>query len=375
MRLTDTFVVGDTIVEVALADVTTADVDVIVNSICDRLHLGTGVSGAIMLRGGHSIYEELIVRESCGPVIPGRVMITGAGDLPYKHIFHAISSSCSDGSSESILRECVTSALESARERQLKRIAFPALGTGEMALDMKIAATILIETVIKDCISIGGLDRIVFCLLRPDAFTTFFREAVRQTIQRESEKDGDPCVPGQNDELSFCTLKSQLRACPCGKSGWKEYERLSVEIFANLFVPPLSAPRIQERSQNKLRIRDAVFPNYAEQGFWALLDRRYGATLVLLECKNYTEPVGQEAVHQVSRYLNSGTLGKLAIIASRSDPSAEALKAQTEVFRNSNHIVLFLSDFDFEQMIDMKRIGAPEESYLQRKLEDFLLAY
>lgn len=375
MRLTDTFIVGDTIVEVALADITTADVDVIVNSICDQLHLGTGVSGAILLRGGHSIYKELLALECSGPISPGHVTITRAGELPYKHIFHAISSSCSEGSSERILRDCVSNALEEARKLKVKRIAFPALGTGEMALDVKIAAIILIKTVIRDCIGKGGLNRIVFCLLRPDAFTTFFREAVKQTIQRESGSDAGQFVLIQNDESPCGTLKAKLRACPCGKAGWKEYEGLAVDTFTHLFVPPLAAARIQERSENNLRIRDAVFPNYAENGFWALLDRRYGATLVLLECKNYTDPVGQEAVHQVSRYLKSGTLGKIAMICSRGDASPEALKARTEIFRDSKHIVLFLSDFDLEQMIDLKRIGALPETYLQRKLEDFLLAY
>ena len=375
MRLTDTFVVGDTIVEVAFDYITSADVDVIVNSICDKLHFGTGVAGAILLYGGNSIHEELIAQELHGPIIPGCVLITSSGDLPYKQIFHAISSSCLDGSSVNILRECVSNALELARKRQLKRIAFPALGTGEMAMEMEVAATILIETVIKDCISIGGLDRVVFCLPRPDAFTKFFREAVKQTIKKESESDGDRYFSRRNGESIYSTLMAQLQACPYGQSGWKEYEKLAVDIFTNLFVPPLSAPRIQERSENKLRVRDAVFPNYAETGFWALLDQRYGATLILLECKNYSEPVGQEAVHQVSRYLKSGTLGKIAMISSRYDPSAEALKARTEVFRDSSHIVLFLSDFDFEQMIKLKRIGEPQENYLQRKLEDFLLAY
>lgn len=375
MRLTDIFVVGDTVVEIALADITTADVDVIVNSICDRLHLGTGVSGAIILRGGHAIHEELLAQECAGPIIPGLVMISNAGELPYKYIFHAISSSCEKGSSEDILRECVTNALENARKRKLKRIAFPALGTGEMALDTKIAATVLIETVIKDCFSKGGLDRIVFCLLRPDAFTTFFREAVKQTIQRESGSNDTQYVSNQLNAFPLSILKHRLRVCPCGKLGWKEYEELVVEIFTELFVPPLSAPRIQERSENNLRIRDAVFPNYTENGFWALLDRRYEATLILLECKNHTKPIGQEAVHQVSRYLNSGTLGKIAMIASRGDASSEALKARTEIFRDSRHIVLFLSDFDFGQMIALKRIGAAPETYLQRKLEDFLLAY
>lgn len=374
MRLTDTFVVGDSIIEVALADITTADVDVIVNSLCDRLHFGTGVSGTILYKGGHSIVEEIIKYESLSDHNPGSVLITDAGELPFKAIYHAISSSCSEGSSSEILKSCTQKCLDFARKRHVESIAFPALGTGEMGFDIKEAAEILIESVIHDCATIGGIKRIVFCLLRPDGFTSFFREAVKQNVRLEirNKKTTSPsevCRSFSDD----CSIN--LKNCPPGWKNWRKYEDLAIGIFTELFVPPLSEPRTQERTENGLRVRDAIFPNYAEDGFWSIVDRRYGARFIVLECKNYKEPIEQEAVNQVSRYLRSGTLGRIGFIASRNEPSEQALEARREVFRDNNHIITFINDFDFVQMTELKRIENFPETYLQRKIEDFLIAY
>ncbi|OHB73859.1 MAG: hypothetical protein A2V70_11390 [Planctomycetes bacterium RBG_13_63_9] len=71
----------------------------------------------------------------------------------------------------------------------------------------------------------------------------------------------------------------------------------------------------------------------------------------------------------------SGTLGTIGFIANREEPSESAIKARSEVFRDSKHIITFLDDFDFAQMVHIKRLGALPETYLQRRIEDFLLAF
>jgi O-acetyl-ADP-ribose deacetylase (regulator of RNase III) len=370
MRLTDTFVVGNTIIEIALADITTIDVDVIVSSICDQLHFGTGVAGAIVYKGGHSIENE--AQKNADKAEVGSIITTSAGELSYKSIYHAISSQCAEGTTNKILQSCIIASLKQAREDGFNSIAFPALGTGEMQFNIREAAETLIETVIKMCAEGKAVNRVVFCLLRADSFTAFFREAVKQTVIREVQTS-------VNDNEQFISkissLLSSLRSCALGKEAWQEYEDISIKLFESLFSPPLASPKIQTRTDSQLSIRDAVFPNYAENGYWSILDRRYGAQMIVLECKNHTAPIGQEAVNQVSRYLRNDALGKIAFIASRHDPSEEALKARSDVFRDQKVIVIFLSDFDFIQMSELKRVGQAPEIYIQRKVEDFLLKY
>jgi len=374
MRLTDSFAVVNSVVEVALADITTADVNVIVNSMCDHLHVGTGVSGAILRATGPTVAQQLIDRLT--PVEAGSILVTSAGQLPYRYIFHAISSRCGEGTSVHILKECTQTALNLARDKKIKSVAFPALGTGEMGFDMQEAAITMIDTVVRDCKTKGGIERILFCLLRPDAFTTFFREAVKASVREQTshltrqfnEETDSPLDEGHS-------LLSQLGGCQPGKNGWSHFEEQATQLFKFLFVPPLSPPRIQSRNESGLNIRDAVFPNATEGGFWRLLDHRYTARLIPLECKNYVKPVGQESVNQLSRYLRGKALGKVGFLASRCEPSSHAKKARSEVFRDLDQIIVFLSDFDFSQLIEMKRLTKRPEDYLQRKIDDFSLEY
>jgi len=296
--------------------------------------------------------------------------------LPYQHIFHAISSRCLEGTSVDILKECTQTALNLAREKKIKSIAFPALGTGEMRFDMEEAAVTMIDTVVRDCKVKGGIDRILFCLLRPNAFTTFFREAVKASVREQtpplteqSHDDTDSPIDEGHSRLS------RLGGCQAGKRGWSNFEKQATELFEFFFVPPLSPPRIQSRNESGLNIRDAIFPNAAEGGFWRLLDHRYTARLIPLECKNYVKPVGQDAVNQLSRYLRGRALGKVGFLVSRCEPSPQALQARSEVFRDLDQIIVFLSDFDFSQLVEIKRLTKRPEDYLQRKVDDFSLEY
>ncbi len=379
MHLTDSFVVGETVIEVALADIVSAEVEVIVNSVCDRLHFGTGVSGAIYKIAGPEVYHEAYQDVQSRGLRAGDAAVSGGGGAPFRLIFHAISSRCESGTTPEILKKCVAAVLDAARQNGVRSIAFPALGTGQMGFSVKEAARILIEMTIRDCSENMGIEKVVFCLLRPDAFTAFFREAVKHSVRQEyirtrestglAETGQQPKNAGENTELI-----RKLQECPAGKDGWMDFESIAAGLFSTLFVPPLSEPRFQARTESGLNIRDAAFPNYAETGFWSVLDRRYQARIVVLECKNYTKPIGQNAVNQVSRYLRGKALGKVGFIASRIEPSAEARKAQKEVFRDLDQVILLLEDFDFSQMINLKRLTGSADQYLQRIIDDFSLA-
>src|ERR1700674_4676769 len=63
-------------------------VDAIVNAANNELVLGGGVAGAIRSRGGPTIQEEC---DAHGPVKIGESALTGAGELPTRHVIHAAS--------------------------------------------------------------------------------------------------------------------------------------------------------------------------------------------------------------------------------------------------------------------------------------------
>ena len=124
MHITDSFVVKNTVIEIALSDITTAEVEVVVNSICNLLHFGSGVSGAFVKNGGHKLVQETESMSRGRSIKPGDVIVTSSGRMPFQHVFHAISSVCGQGSTAGILRRCVTNCLAEARTRSIRSEVF-----------------------------------------------------------------------------------------------------------------------------------------------------------------------------------------------------------------------------------------------------------
>ena len=76
-------------VELVEGNIVEQEVDAIVNAANSRLAGGGGVDGAIHRRGGRSIMEETdrLYPDGCPT---GSAVISGAGDLPAKHVLHAV---------------------------------------------------------------------------------------------------------------------------------------------------------------------------------------------------------------------------------------------------------------------------------------------
>jgi len=91
------------------------------------LLLPQGVSGAIKRRAGYEPFRELGRR---GAIPLGGALETGAGMLPFRAIIHVAGISMFWRSSEPAIRGCVRSALDIARQRGYRSIAFPLIGAG-----------------------------------------------------------------------------------------------------------------------------------------------------------------------------------------------------------------------------------------------------
>src|SRR5437763_9523930 len=118
-------------------------------------------------------------------------------------------------------------------------------------------------------------------------------------------------------------LISRLEACPGGKSGWKAFEDICIEILCYLFVPPLTKPKIHPRSYSGIDRRDAVFPNrnFRDTNNWTFLGEKLGARMLLFEFKNYhKEEIGKEEVLQTQSYMNE-PMGRLAIMVCNKLPN------------------------------------------------------
>jgi O-acetyl-ADP-ribose deacetylase (regulator of RNase III) len=152
-------------------DITTTDADAIVNSANNDLVMGGGVSGAIRRVAGQQVQDEC---HKIGTVPLGTAVLTSGGLLKAPYIIHATVNPLGMWADAKSVRNAVKSTLKKADEHKIKRLAFPALGTGAGALAVERCADILIEEVMKHCENDQtSLEEVMFVLYDEKPFAIF----------------------------------------------------------------------------------------------------------------------------------------------------------------------------------------------------------
>jgi O-acetyl-ADP-ribose deacetylase (regulator of RNase III) len=132
-------------------DLTTQDVDAIVNAANSTLLGGGGVDGAIHRAGGPSILAECeeLRRTAFPDGLPtGRAVATGGGDLPARWVIHTVGPvyrTSNDPAGE--LASCYADALRVADELGARTVAFPAISTGAFGYPLEEAAAVAVGAV------------------------------------------------------------------------------------------------------------------------------------------------------------------------------------------------------------------------------------
>jgi O-acetyl-ADP-ribose deacetylase len=132
------------VIELVVGDITEQEVDAIVNAANSTLLGGGGVDGAIHRVGGPSILAEC---RNLGGCPPGEVKATGAGDLPARHVLHAVGPVWRGGASgePEQLAACYGRAIELAASLRDRTVAFPAISTGAYGYPIELAAPVAIQ--------------------------------------------------------------------------------------------------------------------------------------------------------------------------------------------------------------------------------------
>jgi O-acetyl-ADP-ribose deacetylase (regulator of RNase III) len=166
--------VGPRRLDVLVADITTLDVDAIVNAANTSLLGGGGVDGAIHRAAGPELLAECRTLNGCKT---GAAKITKGYRLPARHVIHAVGPVWHGGKSneDDLLASCYRTALSLAAMHRLGSIAFPAISTGVYRFPVDRAARIALDTVLTELRGATSVEvgRIVFCCFNLDAATHY----------------------------------------------------------------------------------------------------------------------------------------------------------------------------------------------------------
>ena len=145
-------------IEIIQGDITTLDVDAIVNAANTTLLGGGGVDGAIHRAAGPGLLEEC---EKIGGCPTGEARLTGGHRLPARHVIHTVGPVCHGGNhrEDALLASCYRNSLALARARGLRTIAFPAISTGVYRFPLERATSMALGETLR------------FLKQHPDAFT------------------------------------------------------------------------------------------------------------------------------------------------------------------------------------------------------------
>ena len=130
--------IGNAAIESLQGDITRqSDIDAVVNAANAELHTGDAA--------GPGLDDEC---RAYAPISPGEAVITGAHELPNRHVIHCLGPVYGrDRPEAQLLADCYRNALDRAAETGLSSVAFPAISTGAFGYPFADAAEVALDAV------------------------------------------------------------------------------------------------------------------------------------------------------------------------------------------------------------------------------------
>lgn len=148
---------------VVQGDITTLEVDAIVNAANSRLIPGGGVDGAINRAAGPELAHAMAAIGGCPT---GEAVITPGFKLSARHVIHTVApvfAQHKEGDVWRLLANCYRNSLTLAVEHGVNAIAFPSLGTGVYGIPIDRACEVAATTAHDVLREVSTIRSVVFC--------------------------------------------------------------------------------------------------------------------------------------------------------------------------------------------------------------------
>jgi len=170
-------------------------------------------------------------------------------------------------------------------------------------------------------------------------------------------------------------LEHSREIVPVGRDNYIGWEHMVRVIFNYLFRKELGQGQPQSRTEPEnegVEIRDIIYANIAERGFWQDLKDKYSAHEIVVDAKN-TDELTREDLRQLYCYLKPA-LGFWGFLVCRGEQPEKIHAFNRTLFKNfcQERGVTFLTEDDLRRMVLIANRGQEASEYLRDRKSEFV---